>query len=69
MPTGTVKFVNAANGYGFIAPGGGGNDVFVHVSELERSGIHTLNEGERVSFDTKMDPKKGKPNVVNVKKA
>jgi CspA family cold shock protein len=59
MPTGTVKFFNAAKGYGFIAPEGGGNDVFVHVSELERSGIHTLNDGERVSFDTRMDEKKG----------
>jgi CspA family cold shock protein len=69
MPTGTVKFFNGAKGYGFIAPEGGGNDVFVHVSELERSGIHSLNEGDRVSFDAKMDPKKGKPNAVNIKKA
>lgn len=59
MPTGTVKFFNAAKGYGFITPEGGGNDVFVHVSELERSSINTLNDGDRVSFDTKMDPQKG----------
>jgi len=69
MPTGTVKFFNSAKGFGFIAPEGGGNDVFVHVSELERSGMHSLNEGDRVSFDTKMDPKKGKPNAVNLKPA
>jgi CspA family cold shock protein len=68
MPTGTVKFFNSAKGYGFISPEGGGNDVFVHVSELERSGIHSLTDGDRVSFDTKMDPKKGKPNAVNVRK-
>jgi CspA family cold shock protein len=69
MPIGTVKFFNSAKGFGFIAPEGGGNDVFVHVSELERSEINSLNEGDRVSFDTKMDPKKGKPNAVNIKKA
>jgi CspA family cold shock protein len=69
MPTGTVKFFNSAKGFGFIAPDGGGNDVFVHVSELERSGIYSLNDGDKVSFETKMDPKKGKPNAVNVKKA
>jgi len=69
MATGTVKFFNAAKGYGFISPEGGGGDVFVHVSELERSGIQSLNEGDRVSFETKMDPKKGKSNAVNVKKA
>jgi len=43
--------------------------VFVHISELERSGLDTLNEGEKVSFESKMDPKKGKPNAVNVKRA
>ncbi len=69
MPTGTVKFFNSAKGFGFIAPEGGGNDVFVHISELERSGMHTLNEGDRVSFESKMDPKKGKPNAVNIKPA
>ena len=68
VPTGTVKFFNSAKGYGFIAPDEGGNDVFVHVSELERSGIHSLNDGDKVSFETKMDPKKGKPNAVNLKR-
>jgi cold shock protein len=69
MPTGIVKFFNVDKGFGFIAPDGGGNDVFVHVSELERSGMRTLKEGQKVSFETKMDPKKGKPNAVNIKAA
>jgi len=68
MPTGTVKFFNSSKGFGFISPDGGGNDVFVHISELERSGISSLNDGDKVSFDSKMDPKKGKPNAVNVKR-
>ena len=67
MSTGTVKFFNSAKGYGFIAPDEGGGDVFVHISELERSGIHSLNDGDKVSFETKMDPKKGKPNAANLK--
>jgi CspA family cold shock protein len=67
MPTGTVKFFNAQKGFGFIVVDGGGPDVFVHVSALESSGLDGLNEGQKVSFDTKMDPKKGKPNAVNVK--
>ena len=68
MATGTVKFFNSAKGYGFIAPDGGGNDVFVHVSELERSGMDSLNDGDKVTFETKMDPKKGKPSAVNLKR-
>ena len=69
MPTGTVKFFNTSKGFGFIEPDGGGADVFVHVSELERSGMHTLNEGQKVSFESKMDPRKGKPNAVNIRPA
>jgi len=69
MPTGTVKFFNSSKGFGFITPDGGGPDVFVHVSELERSGMSTLSEGQKVSFESKMDPKKGKPNAVKVKPA
>ncbi|MGB3718282.1 MAG: cold-shock protein [Proteobacteria bacterium] len=48
--TGTVKFFNTAKGYGFITPEQGGNDVFVHATALERAGIRSLNEGDRVSF-------------------
>lgn len=48
--TGTVKFFNAAKGYGFIQPDGGGKDVFVHATALERAGIRGLNEGDKVTF-------------------
>jgi CspA family cold shock protein len=48
--TGTVKFFNAAKGFGFIQPDSGGNDVFVHATALERAGIRSLNEGDKVSF-------------------
>jgi len=63
------KVLQHEQGIGFIEPDGGGADVFVHVSELERSGMHILNEGQKVSFESKMDPKKGKPNAVNIKPA
>ncbi|MCW5714346.1 MAG: cold-shock protein [Bauldia sp.] len=66
MATGIVKFFNTEKGYGFISPDGGGPDIFVHVSELERSGMRSLNEGQKVRFETKMDPKKGKPNAVDI---
>lgn len=48
--TGTVKFFNTAKGFGFIQPEEGGNDVFVHATALERAGIRSLNEGDRVTF-------------------
>ena len=51
MAIGTVKFFNAAKGYGFIAPEGGAKDVFVHASAVESAGMDTLAEGQRVSFD------------------
>jgi cold shock protein len=51
MATGTVKWFNATKGYGFIQPDGGGKDVFVHISAVERAGLSTLNEGAKVSFD------------------
>ncbi len=69
MAVGTVKFFNADKGFGFIAPEGGGADVFVHISEIERSGMRTLAEGQKVSFETKMDPKRGKSNAVNIQPA
>jgi cold shock protein len=67
MPTGTVKFFNMEKGFGFIVVDGGGPDAFVHISEVERSGMHSLNEGQKVSFESKMDPKKGKASAVNIK--
>ncbi|MEX0851779.1 MAG: cold-shock protein [Bauldia sp.] len=60
MQTGTVKFYNGSKGYGFIQPDGGDKDVFVHASALERAGIYSLNEGQKVSFDTQTDPRSGK---------
>jgi cold shock protein len=69
MTSGTVKFYNTQKGYGFIAPDGGGNDVFVHASALERAGIRTLNEGQKVMFDTELDRRSGKTAVANIKTA
>lgn len=51
MPTGTVKWFNAAKGYGFIAPEDGSNDAFVHISAVERAGLATLREGQKVSYE------------------
>jgi CspA family cold shock protein len=66
--TGTVKFFNADKGYGFIAPDGGGNDAFVHISAVERSGMATLNQDQRVSYDLEPD-KRGKQAAVNIQPA
>lgn len=60
MQQGTVKFFNTQKGYGFIQPDSGGKDVFVHVSALERAGIRSLVEGQKVSFDTQEDRRTGK---------
>ena len=66
MQSGTVKFFNTSKGYGFIQPDDGSKDVFVHISALERAGIHTLNEGQNVSFDTETDRRNGKIAVSNI---
>jgi cold shock protein len=68
MPIGTVKFFNEAKGYGFIAPEGGGGDAFVHISAVEQSGMSTLHENQRVSYDLKED-RRGKMAAVNLKAA
>ena len=68
MTTGTVKFFNETKGYGFIAPDGGGNDAFVHISAVERSGMRTLRENQRVSYDLQED-RRGKMAAVNLKSA
>ena len=51
MPTGTVKWFNTTKGYGFIAPQDGGNDAFVHISAVERAGLGTLREGQRIRYE------------------
>jgi len=60
MNTGTVKFYNNQKGFGFIAPDDGGKDVFVHATALERAGIHSQREGQKVSFDVQTDARSGK---------
>lgn len=68
MTTGTVKFFNDSKGYGFIAPDGGGNDAFVHISAVERSGMRTLRENQRVSYELEED-RRGKMSAVNLSEA
>ena len=68
MTTGTVKFFNESKGYGFIAPDGGGNDAFVHISAVENSGMRTLRENQRVTYDLQED-RRGKMAAVNLKSA
>jgi CspA family cold shock protein len=67
MATGTVKWFNPDKGYGFIQPDAGGADVFVHISAVERSGLRSLNEGQKVSYDMQKDERKGKESAVNLK--
>ena len=69
MDTGVVKFYNAQKGFGFIAPDNGGKDVFVHATALERAGIHSLSEGQKVSFDTQEDRRTGKIAVGTIQAA
>ena len=68
MPIGTVKFFNPDKGFGFIAPEGGGNDAFVHISAVERAGMHTLDKDQRVSYDLEQD-QRGKTSAVNLQSA
>jgi CspA family cold shock protein len=69
MINGTVKFYNSQKGFGFIQPEDGSKDVFVHATALERAGLHGLNEGQKVSFDTQEDRKTGKIAVGNIQVA
>ena len=62
--TGTVKFFNVDKGYGFIAPDGGGNDAFVHITAVERAGMTSLNQDQRVTYDLEED-RRGKMSAVN----
>ena len=68
MPVGTVKFFNENKGYGFIAPESGGQDAFVHISAVENSGMRTLHENQRVSYELAED-RRGKMAAVNLKDA
>lgn len=68
MNVGTVKFFNAQKGFGFIAHDGGGKDVFVHISAVERSGLPGLNDGQKVSFDLEKD-RQGRDSAINLKAA
>ncbi len=69
MTLGTVKFYNDQRGFGFIQPEDGSKDVFVHATALERAGMHSLTEGQKVSFDTEIDRRSGKTAVGNIKAA
>ncbi len=64
--TGTVKFFNAEKGYGFITPDDGAKDVFVHISALQASGLQSLNEGDKVSFEVEPDKRGKGPKAVNL---
>lgn len=69
MSTGTVKFFNATKGFGFIEQGNGQPDVFVHVSAVERAGMRTLVEGQKVNFDLVQDRRSGKNAAENLQAA
>jgi len=69
MNTGTVKWFNNQKGFGFIQPTNGGADVFVHISAVERAGMSTLNEGQKVSFDVVADRRSGKSAAENLRAA
>jgi len=69
MTNGTVKFYNTQKGFGFIQPEDGEKDVFVHATALERAGITNLQEGQKVKFDTKNDPRSGKLAVGSIELA
>jgi CspA family cold shock protein len=69
MAQGTVKFFNAQKGYGFIVQDAGGPDVFVHISAVERAGMRSLVEGQKVSFDVEADRRSGKSAAVNLQSA
>lgn len=66
MPNGTVKFFNDAKGYGFIQPDDGQTDAFVHITAVERAGMNTLRQDQRISYDLEQD-RRGKMSAVNLK--
>ena len=68
MAVGTVKFFNSQKGFGFIQPDGGGKDVFVHISAVERAGMSGLNDGQKISFDVERD-QRGRDSATNLRAA
>jgi len=66
MATGTVKWFNGQKGFGFIQPDDGGKDVFVHISAVERAGMHNLNEGQKISYEVVADRRSGKSSAGNL---
>ena len=68
MPVGTVKWFNGTKGYGFIAPDDGSKDVFVHISAVERAGMRSLNEGQRINFELERS-QQGRVAAVNLQNA
>lgn len=69
MATGTVKWFNSQKGFGFIQPDDGGKDVFVHISAVERAGMYSLNEGQKITFEVVRSPKNGKDSAENLQAA
>jgi cold shock protein len=67
MPAGSVKWFNQTKGFGFIVPDEGGSDVFVHISAVQQSGLAGLDDGQRLSYELKDDPRRGKSSAVNLK--
>jgi len=67
MSTGTVKWFNGQKGFGFIQPDDGSNDVFVHISAVERAGISNLNEGQKISYEVVADRRTGKSSADNLR--
>ena len=69
MTIGTVKWFNVQKGFGFIQPDDGGKDVFVHISAVERSGMQTLSEGQKISYEMETDRRSGKQSAGNLRAA
>lgn len=67
MPTGTVKWFNEVKGYGFIQPDDGGQDTFVHISAVNRAGLQTLSEGQKISYELVADRRSGKSSADNLR--
>lgn len=69
MATGTVKWFNEQKGYGFIQPADGGKDIFVHISAVQKAGLRTLKEGQKISYELLTDQRSGKQSAGNLQEA